>query len=94
MHLSGSDEVDSKREVQLQAGESVMSDDGNPEETRLGRKWNAAILFVAKRINLQTKHIKNREEWEIETSEHVDIIGEQIFEALEQLWIENGGTPP
>ena len=53
-----------------------------------------AVLVIAKEINEKTKKITNREDWESETSDIVDAIAECIFEELELMWIDNGGSPP
>ena len=62
----------------------ALSDIAKDEKAR--EEWKAAIMFFVKRIDKQTGWIKDREKWEIEVSDLVDVIDEEIFEELDLLW--------
>jgi hypothetical protein len=64
----------------------IESIDDKIEEDKIERakkEWTKHIVFFAKRIYDSTYIIKDREDWESEVSEYLEMISDEIVEELE-----------
>lgn len=66
----------------------ALTDIAKGEEAR--KMWGAHIMFFVDRIYKQTRHLKDREDWEVAVDDLVEMITEQIYEELELKAVVDG----
>ena len=53
------------------------------KETKAKMEWSVAIHFFADRIYKQLRHVKDREDWESDVTDYLEMILDEIAEELE-----------